>query len=64
MTLVAERGRSRLNILRALAGTNWGQNKETLLTTYKLLVSSVLHYAAPIWAPKCSNHSLQKLQVI
>jgi len=32
---VAERAGSRLKILRALAGTSWGQDKETLLTTYK-----------------------------
>ena len=61
---VAERARSRLNILRALAGTGWGQDKETLLTTFKSLISSVLHYASPIWFPNTSNTALGKLQVI
>ena len=29
-----------LVILRALTGTSWGQSKETIVTTYKLLISS------------------------
>ena len=32
---VAERVSGRNNILKALAGTSWGQQKETLLMTYK-----------------------------
>ena len=32
---VVERVSSRNNILKALAGTSWGQQKETLLMTYK-----------------------------
>ena len=34
---VANRVRKRNNVLKALAGTNWGQQKETLLLTYKAL---------------------------
>ena len=34
---VANRVSKRNNILKALAGTNWGQQKETLLMTYKAL---------------------------
>ena len=37
---LATRARSRLNIMKALAGTGWGQKEQTLLTTYKLLISS------------------------
>jgi len=33
-TSTANRARARLNILRALAGTSWGQSKETITTTY------------------------------
>ena len=32
---VANRVSKRNNVLKALAGTNWGQKKETLLMTYK-----------------------------
>ena len=34
---VANRVSKRNNVLKALAGTNWGQQKETLLLTYKAL---------------------------
>ena len=34
---------------KALAGTNWGQQKETLLLTYKTLGRSIANYAAPVW---------------
>ena len=56
---VAERARNRLNILRALAGTSWGQDKETLVTTFKSLISSILHYACPIWFPNTSDSALK-----
>ena len=36
----------RNNVLKALAGTNWGQQKETLLMTYKALGRSIANYAA------------------
>ena len=34
-----------INILRALAGANWGQQEETILITYLILYM----YVAPIW---------------
>ena len=36
----------RNNVLKALAGTNWGQQKEALLLTYKTLGRSIANYAA------------------
>ena len=39
---VAERVSSRNNILKALAGTSWGQQKETLLITYKAVGRSII----------------------
>ena len=38
------------NVLEALAGTSWGQQKETLLLTYKALGRSIANYAAPVWS--------------
>ena len=38
---VANRASKRNNVLKALAGTNWGQQKETLLLTYKALGKSI-----------------------
>ena len=48
---VAERVSGRNNILKALAGTSWGQQKETLLMTYdKAVWRSIINYAAPVWS--------------
>jgi hypothetical protein len=53
----------RNNILRALAGTDWGQQKETLLVTFKAIGRSITNYGAPIWSPVASDTSVKKLQV-
>ena len=45
---VAERVSSRNNIFKALAGTSLGQQKETLLMTYKTVGRSIINYAASI----------------
>ena len=47
---VANRVSKRNNVLKALAGTNWGQQKETLVMTYKALGRSTANYAAPVWS--------------
>ena len=56
---VAERVSSRNNILNALAGRSWGQQKETLLMTYKAVGRSIINYAAPVWSTNI-RHKLQK----
>ena len=48
---VAERVSGRNNILEVMAGTSWGQQKETLLMTYKAVGRSIINYAAPVWSP-------------
>ena len=45
---VAERVSGRNNILKALASTSWGQQKKTLLMTYKAVGRSIINYAAPV----------------
>ena len=64
VTQIHERASSRIRILKVLAGTNWGQQKETLLVTYRALIRSLFTYAAPIWCPNVSSSSLKKLQVL
>jgi hypothetical protein len=54
----------RLQILKARAGTSWGQYKETLLLTYKLLIQPLINYACPVWFSNISATSLKKLQTI
>jgi hypothetical protein len=58
------RAAGRLQILKALAGTSWGQQKETLLITFKCLILSIINYAAPIWFPNASKLSIEKIQII
>jgi hypothetical protein len=59
-----KKGKSKVNILKALAGTSWGQDKETITITYKSVVRSTLEYAAPTWAPIISATSWEDLQVV
>ena len=66
MEEIVKRAKSRLNILKALTGTTWGQHKETIVATYKALIDSIFSYAAPVWFPVagCSNASVTKLQTV
>ena len=59
---VANRVSKRNNVLKALAGTNWGQQRETLLLTYKALGRSSATCAAPVWSTNASDTSLEKIQ--
>ena len=59
-----EQASERLKILKALAGTSWGQQKETITMTYKALVWSKITYAAPVWFPNISHESCLHLQRI
>ena len=59
---VAERVSGRNNILKALAGTSWGQQKETLLITYKAVGRSIINYAAPVWSPNLHDTNYRKIQ--
>ena len=59
---VTNRVSKRNNVLKALTGTNWGQQKETLLWTYKALVRSIANYAALVWITNASDTSLEKIE--
>lgn len=54
---------SRNNVLKSLAGTSWGKDKETITTTFKAIGRSILNYAAPVWSSQLSDTSWGKLQV-
>ena len=48
--------------MKALTGTAWGQQKETLLVTFKALIQFIMTHAAPVWYPNAA--SVRELQVI
>ena len=55
----------RINIFKSLAGTNWGQPKETILIiTYVSRIRSLFFYTAPIRFPNTSPSHIQKHQNI
>ena len=58
------RAAPRINVLKALTGTSWGQQRETIEITYKSLIRSLFTYACPVWLPFTSNTNIQKLQVV
>jgi len=58
----AAKVRARNNILKALAGTSWGQQKETIILIYQALGRSVIDYAAPICAPVINDTTWKYLQ--
>ena len=49
-------------MLKVLAGSSWGQDKETLLLTYNALRKSITSYAAPVWSTNASDSSFKKIQ--
>lgn len=56
--------KSKVNLLKSLAGSAWGQDKETLIITYKAVARSMLEYGAPIWSPIISDTSWARLQSV
>ena len=61
-TKLKDKVNKRNNVLKALAGSSWGKEKETLLTTFKATSQSLLNYCAPIWSPGLSDTNWRELQ--
>ena len=59
---VTERGSRGNNILKALAGTSWGQQKEPLLMTYKAVGRSIINYAAPVWSRNLGDTNYRNIK--
>ena len=57
-----ERVSNRNNILKALAGTSWGRQKETLLMTYKAVGRSIINYATPVWSTNLRDTNYRNIQ--
>ena len=56
------KAKKKANMLKSLAGSTWGQEKEVLTTTFKSICRSTLEYAVPIWGPAISNTNWEALQ--
>ncbi len=61
---ICARASRRLNVLKALTGTTWGQQKETLSLLYKATIRPLFNYACPVWFPAISDTSVKKMQTV
>ena len=62
---VQNKMQARTNILKSLARSSWGKDKETLNITYKAIGRSIccsICYAAPIWSPQLRSSSWNNIQ--
>ena len=60
---IAAKVQQRNNLLKALAGSIWGYDKETLLTTYQAIGRSILMYSYPVWTPFLKEINWSRLQL-
>ncbi|XP_053960429.1 uncharacterized protein LOC128864703 [Anastrepha ludens] len=61
-TAIATKVQNRNKVLKSLAGSTWGKDKEMLLSTFKAIGRPVLNYVAPLWSPGISDSQWTKLQ--
>ena len=59
---VSDRIDKRNNMVKALAGSSCGHDKENLLMTYNALRKSIANCSAPVWSTNASDSSFKKIQ--
>ena len=52
---IAVKMQQRINVLKALNGSTWRCDKETLLTVYQAIGHSMLSYCLPAWTPSLND---------
>ena len=62
--ITEEKAKSTLKLVKAISGTDWGQQKETIASTYTQFTRPTIEYACPVWAPIASDTNIAKLQRI
>ena len=53
-----------LQMIKTLTATGCGNQKETLMATYKAVLRPALEYASSIWSPLASSTSINKLHAM
>ena len=53
-----------LQMINALTATGWVKQKETLMATYKAIMTPALEYDTSTWSPLASSTSINKQQVM
>ena len=56
--------KSRINIVRALSGTNWGCNNDDLRLVYLTYIRSLIDYCGASWLPNVSDSNANKLEIV
>ena len=59
---IAVKVQQRNNVLKALAGSTWGCDKDALLTTYQAIGRSILSYCYPVLTPSQKDTNWSRLQ--
>ena len=59
---IAVKVQQRNKLLKALAGSTWGCDKETLITTYQAIDRSIHSYYCPVWTPSHMDTNRSRLQ--
>ena len=59
---IAVKVQQRNGVLNVLAGSTWGCDKETLLTTYQAIGRTILSYCSPDWTPSPMDTNSSRLQ--
>lgn len=62
----ASKGRGRVPIIKVVMGADWGFSLEDCLLTYKVLITPVIGFEAPIFLPPRSllNSAVAPLQLV
>ena len=59
---IAVKVQQRNYVSKALAGSTWGCDTETLLATYQAIGRSILSYCCPVWTPSLKDTNWSRLQ--
>ena len=55
--------KTKANLMKSIAGSDWGQNKENLILIYKAIGRSCLEYGTPVWSTIIKECNWDLLQI-